>query len=105
MTLGESLISVWRQARVEKKAQVTLEGKSYPVTRTRGRKLLTVEFQIGPYRIVGIEQNPQTGSRWSLLAQQGKHVMQFRCKGRHIGNVCEEQLLRYPAWQALQLRQ
>jgi hypothetical protein len=29
--------------------------------------------------------------------------MQFRCKGRYVGNVCEGKLLRYPAWTSLAL--
>jgi hypothetical protein len=30
-------------------------------------------------------------------------IMQFRCKGRYVANVCEGKLLRYPAWKALAL--
>ena len=62
-----------------------------------------VEFSLGPYRIVGIEQNPKTGSRWAALARAGNRIMQFRCKGAYVGNVCEGKLLRYPAWKALEL--
>ena len=103
MTLGEALISVWQQALAEGKARVELEGKSYPVIISRAKKLRMVEFAYRPYGIVGIEQNPETSSRWALMARQGKRVMQFRCKGRYIGNVCEGELLRYPAWRALEL--
>jgi hypothetical protein len=33
----------------------------------------------------------------------GNRIMQFRCKGRYIANVCEGKLKRYPAWTALAL--
>jgi hypothetical protein len=103
MTMGEALVSVWRQALAEGKREVKLEGNSYPVTILRAKKLRMVEFASQGYRIVGIEQNPQTGSQWAALARQGKHVMQFRCQGRYVANVCEAKLLRYPAWHALEL--
>ena len=103
MTLGESLIEVWRQALVEGKPRVELEGKSYPVTTTRATKLRTVRFEYAPYNIDGIEQNPETGSRWALLAREGKRVMQFTFGRRYIGNVSEGELVRYPAWHSMGL--
>jgi len=103
MTLGEGLISVWQEALAEGRAKVTLEGKSYPVTISRAKRLRMVEFTFGPYRIVGIEQNPETGSSWAVLARQGKRVIQYRCKGRYVASVCEGKLLRYPAWRTLEL--
>lgn len=103
MTLGEILIEVWRQVLVDGKSEVELEGKAYPVTATRARKLRTVRFDYGDYHIDGIEQNPETGSRWALLAREGKRVMQFSCQRRYIGNVWEGELVRYPAWHALEL--
>lgn len=103
MTLGEAMISVWRQGLADGKDEVELEGESYSVTTLRAKKLRVVEFKIGTRIVVGIEQNPRTSSRWAALARQGKRVMQFRCEGRYIANVCEGKLLRYPAWQALEL--
>ncbi len=103
MTLGETLISVWQQALAEGKRAVELEGKSYRVGATRAKKLRTVEFTFGSYHIDGIEQNPQTASRWAALAREGKRVMQFSLNRRYIANVCEGKLLRYPAWKSLKL--
>ena len=103
MTLGEALISVWQQALGEGCDAIELEGKTYPVTVSRLKGLRMVEFSLGPYRIVGIEQNPKTGSRWAALARAGNRIMQFRCKGAYVANVCEGKLLRYPAWKAFQL--
>ena len=103
MTLGETLIEVWRQVLVEERPRVELGGKSYPVTTTRAKKLRTVSFEYAPYGIDGIEQNPETGSRWALLAREGKRVMQFTFGRRYVANVSEGELVRYPAWHALEL--
>jgi hypothetical protein len=103
MTLGETLILVWQQALGEGHKNIQLEGESYPVTVSKGKGLRMVEFDAGPYRLMGIEQNPKTESRWAELAREGNRIMQFRCKGRYVANVCEGKLLRYPAWKALEL--
>jgi hypothetical protein len=103
MTLGETLISVWQQSLADGKEEVQLAGESFPVTVFRAKKLRSVEFRYGELYIMGIEQNPNTGSRWAALARQGNRIMQFHCKGRYVANVCEGKLLRYPAWTALAL--
>jgi hypothetical protein len=103
MTAGETLISVWQQALGEGRQDIELEGETYTVTVSKAKGLRMVEFNAGPCRIVGIEQNPKTESRWAELAREGKRIMQFRCKGRYVANVCEGKLLRYPAWKALEL--
>ncbi len=103
MTLGDVLISAWQQALGERRDEVELEGKTYRVAVLRSKGLRVVEFQFGPHAIVGIEQNPKTASRWAELARQGNRIMQFRCNGRYVANVCEGKLLRYPAWKALEL--
>jgi hypothetical protein len=81
MTLGETLIEVWRQVLVEGKPRVESQGKSYPVATTRAK----------------------TDSRWALLAREGKRVMQFTFGRRYIANVSEGELVRYPAWHSLGL--
>lgn len=103
MNLGETLVSVWRQALVEQATTVELGGRSYRVTRTKSRGLRAVDFDHEDHRITGIEQNPDTGSRWAVLARQGERVMQFSTGGRYFANVAEGKLLRYPAWEALGL--
>lgn len=57
----------------------------------------------GRRRFFGIEQNPDTESRWAALARKGKPVMQFRYDGRYVANVSEGKVFRYPAWRALKL--
>jgi len=103
MTHGETLISVWQQSLADGKQGVDLGRESYPVTVFRAKRLRSVEFSYGELRIIGIEQNPATSSRWAALAREGDRIMQFRCKGRYVANVCEGKLLRYPAWRALAL--
>ena len=103
MTVGEALVSVWQQALADGKAEVELEGHSYPVKVLRAKKLRMVEFTFSSHRLVGIEQNPKTSSRWAALARKGNRIIQFRCQGRYVANVCEGRLLRYPAWRVLQL--
>ena len=103
MTLGDTLISVCQQSLVDGQEEVDLGQESCPVTVFRAKKLRGVEFSYGDLRIIGIEQNPATSSRWAALAREGNRIMQFRCKGRYVGNVCEGKLLRYPAWGALTL--
>jgi hypothetical protein len=100
MTLSESLVEVWRQALVEDLPAVELNGRSFKVGRTRGKGLRTVSFSYEDFVLDGIEQNPEKESRWAKLAQEGKRIMQFSCNRRYVANVCEGQILRYPAWKA-----
>ena len=103
MTLEDTLIEIWKQAFEGGRFAAEIEGRRYPIWKTRTKKLRTVEFDYGGHRITGIEQNPQTTSRWAELARQGKRIMQFSVEGRYIGNVCEGKLTRYAAWSALGL--
>ena len=103
MTLAETLISVWQQVLVEGKEDIEIDGEHFPVQPTHARKLRAVEFRFASHRMDGIEQNPQTGSRWAQLAREGKRIMQFSAGRRYFANVCEGKVLRYPAWIALGL--
>jgi hypothetical protein len=103
MNLGETLVSVWQQVLVEDARMVELSGRLYRVTRTKSRGLRAVDFGYEGHWITGIEQNPDTGSRWAVLARQGQRVMQFSLNRRYFANVAEGKLLRYPAWAALGL--
>ena len=91
----ETLISVWRQALVEDRKTVTLEGGQYPVRPTRRSKLREVDFRFEEQTLRGLEQNPNTNSRWARLAREGKKVMQFLSDGRYIANVVEGRLQFY----------
>jgi hypothetical protein len=50
---------------------------NFPVRRTSRSKLREVDFRFDGHELRGLEQNPQTGSRWARLAQEGKKVMKF----------------------------
>ena len=94
------MISAWKQALVEERPAVDLEGHTSRVGRTRNQALRTVEVEYDDRHLEGIEQNPNTASRWAKLAQEGKRIMQFRFEGRYVANVCEGELVRYPSWKA-----
>jgi hypothetical protein len=59
-----TLISVWRQALVEDRKTVMLEGVQYPVRPTSRSKLREVDFRFEEQTLRGLEQNPNTNSRW-----------------------------------------
>ena len=88
-SLEETLISVWRQVLVEDVKTVTLESGSYPIRRTSRSKLCQVDFRFENQMLRGLEQNPNTGSRWTELARAGKKVMQFLDSGRYVANVVD----------------
>jgi hypothetical protein len=85
----QALIEVWRQALVENAKIVELGPKRFPVRRTAKRGLRQVDFTFEGNEIRGLEQNPQTKSRWAQLARSGKKVMQFLSEGRYMANVVD----------------
>lgn len=95
MSLEETLIEVWRRALVENSKVVELDGRRWPVRRTPKRRLRQVDFMIDGNEIRGLEQNPETKSRWAQMARSGKKVMQFLCKGRYVANVVDGKVTLY----------
>ena len=95
MKLEEALVAVWRQALEENANLVELEGRRFPVRRTQRRRLRQVDFEFAGEAIRGIEQNPETKSRWAELARAGQKVMQFTVGGRYIANVANGKLTWY----------
>ena len=75
LSFEETLIEVWRQALVENAKTVELGPEHYPVRRTAKRRLAQVDFVFDGNDIRGLEQNPETKSRWAQLAQSGKKVV------------------------------
>jgi len=94
-SLEQILISVWRQVLLEDSKTVKVDGRSFPVQRTRRSKLREVDFEFEGQRLRGLGQNPKTNSRWAQLAREGKKVMQFLSSGRYIASVADGQLLLY----------
>lgn len=95
MRLEEALLAVWRQAMVENAKMVELAGHSFAVRRTTKRRLRQVDFTFQGRELRGLEQNPDTKSRWAQLARAGQKVMQFLAEGRYIGNVVDGHVTLY----------
>ncbi|HKN60843.1 MAG TPA: hypothetical protein VJW93_06680 [Candidatus Acidoferrales bacterium] len=91
----ETMIDVWRQVLVENASVVELGGKSYRVLKTPKKGLRQVDFVINGREVRGLEQNPETRSRWAQMAASGKKVMQFLSRGRYIAAVAEGKLTLY----------
>jgi hypothetical protein len=94
-SLEESLIEIWRQALVENAKVVELGKERYPVRRTPKRGLRQVDFVFDGNEIRGLEQNPDTKSRWAQMARSGKKVMQFLSVGRYVANVVDGKVTQY----------
>ncbi len=95
MSLEDVLLNVWRQSLVENKNTVTLEGESFPVRSTTKRNLKQIDFQFDGKDVRGLEQNPDTKSRWAAMARNGKKVMQFLEGGRYIAVVATRKVHLY----------
>lgn len=95
MNLDEALLSVWRQSLEEALNLVELDGKRFPVRRSQRRRLRQVDFEFDGQQIRGLEQNPETHSRWAELVRGGQKVMQFLSGGRYVANVADGRLTHY----------
>ena len=95
LSFEETLIEVWRQALAESAKVIRVGGESYPVRRTPKRSLRQVDFVFDGNEIRGLEQNPETKSRWAQLARSGEKVMQFLNEGRYVANVVDGKVTRY----------
>jgi len=95
MTLEDAIHGVWQQALVEKANRVNIGTEKFPVRRTAKRGLAQVDFQFEGEEFRGLEQNPETKSRWARLAREGKRVMQFLAGGRYIAVVVEGKVTFY----------
>ncbi len=94
-SLKETLVSVWQQALAEYASSVTVEGRNFPVRRTSRSRLREVDFEFEGHRLRGLEQNPETASRWAQLARQGKKVMQFLQQRRYFAVVVDGKVQFY----------
>src|SRR5437764_10121092 len=95
ISLEDALLNVWRQSLVENKKTVTLEAESFPVRSTAKRKLKQIDFQFDGKELRGLEQNPDTKSRWAAMARNGKQVMKFLEGGRYIAVVADGRVHLY----------
>jgi hypothetical protein len=95
MTLEEAMATVWRQALVDDAAEVDLLGRKFAVRDTPRKHLRQVDFEFAGQSLRGLEQNPETESRWAQLARAGHQVMQFLSGGRYIGVVVDGKVTLY----------
>jgi hypothetical protein len=94
-TFEQALIGVWRQALVENAKTVELGTERFPVRRTPKKGLRQVDFLLDGNEIRGLEQNPQTKSRWAQMARSARKVMQFLSEGRYVANVVDGKVTFY----------
>ncbi len=95
MQLEEAMEKVWRVALVEGAKEVELDGKKFAVRETPRKRLREVDFVFEGQALRGLEQNPNTESRWAQLARAGHKVMQFLSAGRYVGNVVDGKVTLY----------
>lgn len=70
------MVSVWRQTLIDGAKYVETDGKKYPVRETSKRRLKQVDFRFDGHELRGLEQNPETKSKWAAMARHGMKVMQ-----------------------------
>jgi hypothetical protein len=83
------LASVWRQCLIDRKKNIDLDGEIYIVRKTSKSKLKQIDFRFEDRELRGLEQNPNTKSRWAKLAREGKQVMQFLEQGIYLAVVVD----------------
>jgi hypothetical protein len=90
-----AIVSVWRQVLVDRSRSVSLDGGAYPVRKTPKHGFAQVDFKLGGQTLRGLEQNPQTASRWAQMARKGANVMQFLAGGRYLAVVADGKITHY----------
>lgn len=95
--LDEELLAEVARQVFEGQETIATPAGSARVQRTSKQRLRRVEFAAGEQRLVGIEQNPNTASRWAQLAREGHKVMQFRDArtGAYVANVVDGKVTFY----------
>ena len=89
------LHSVFDQALVQNARTVTAGGETFPIRTTAKKNLKQVDFRFEGREIRALEQNPDTNSRWAILARKGSKVMQFLENGRYIAVIVDGKLHLY----------
>jgi NADPH-dependent glutamate synthase beta subunit-like oxidoreductase len=89
------LIDVARQALAEGAKSVHLDGQEFPVRKTPSKNLRQVDFDFEGVTYRGIEQNPNTKSRWAQIARKGAKVMQFMQSGSYVAAVANGEITHY----------
>ena len=69
--------------------------ETLPRSHDSRKGLRQVDFMFDDNEIRGLEQNPDTKSRWAQLARSGKKVMQFLSEGRYLAVVVDGKVTLY----------
>jgi hypothetical protein len=93
--LSDVLVDVWSQVLVDDAKIVKLRNEQFPVSTSKTKRLRQVEFTFDGKTIIGIEQNPETKSRWAKEARAGKMVMQFIEEGRYVAAASAGKVTMY----------
>jgi hypothetical protein len=93
--LANAFLEVWRQAMQEKALTVELDGQRYPVKKTSRHRLRQVDFVFQGNQYRGLEQNPETSSRWARMAREGQQVMQFLSAGQYLAVIADGKIFPY----------
>jgi hypothetical protein len=93
--LEEICLAIWRQALLEEKKVVTVADDTFSVLITPKQKLKQINFQWDGRNFRGLEQNPDTKSRWAAMASGGQKVMQFLEDGRYVAVVADGKFIPY----------
>ena len=93
--IDEVLVNVWRQALVDGANSIVVDGRIYRIKTTAKRGLKQVDFLFDGHELRGLEQNPDTKSKWAKMAREGKRVMQFLEGGRYVAVVVDGKVKTY----------
>lgn len=93
--LESSLVAVWHQALIDNKKNAGLGGDVFPIRQSAKNKLKQVDFLFKDRESRGLEQNPNTKSRWAKLAREGKKAVQFLENGKYIAVVVDGEVHLY----------
>ena len=91
----EVLIEVWRQALADCSNTVKMAGQSFPVRKTPSKRLVEVDFAFDGQHYRGLQQNPNTKSRWADLARKGAKVMQFLQARQYVAVIVDGKVTHY----------
>jgi hypothetical protein len=95
LSMEEVFINVAEQVLVQNRQIVTVAGDTFSVISTPKQKLKQVDFRLDGRDFRGLQQNPDTKSRWAELARNGKKVMQFLEGGRYVAAVADGKCIRF----------
>jgi len=95
MNLPDTILSVFRQSLLDDSPSITLDAQKFKVLHTSRNKLRQVDFTFEGRRLRGVEQNPNTTSRWAQIARKGTPVMQFLENQRYFAVVAGGKITWY----------